>query len=87
MNKLTPMVESLKDYDKENFDSKFYRMEKTSHKKTNDPMALGMYGISNSTSTLNASVISFLQDLGYASRSHWSKYLGGYALSATRCSE
>lgn len=81
MNKLTPMVESLKDYDKENFDSKFYRMEKTSHKKTNDPMALGMYGISNSTSTLNASVISFLQDLGYASRSHWSKYLGGTPLS------
>lgn len=77
MDKLQPAVDALKAYDVEHFDSPFYRMEKTSHRKTNDPMALGMYGISNSTSTLNASVIQLLQDLGFSSKSHWTKYLGG----------
>lgn len=64
-----------------NFGSEFYRMEKTSHRKTNDAMALGMYGISNSTSTLNASVIDLLQKLGFSSKSHWTKYLGGTPVS------
>ncbi len=58
-------------------DDSFYRMEKTFHRKTNDPLALGFRGLSNSTSTLNASTIKFLQQLGLSSKSHWSKYLGG----------
>lgn len=62
-------------------DTGFYRMEKTIHRKVNDPMALGMRGLSNSTSTLNASVINLLSDFGYASRSHWTKYLGGTPVS------
>lgn len=62
-------------------DDGLYRMEKTVHRKVNDPMALGFAGLSNSTSTLNASVIDLLCDLGYASRSHWSKYLGGTPVS------
>ena len=81
LNKLSPIVNYLKEYDSENFGSEFYRMEKTSHRKTNDAMALGMYGISNSTSTLNASVIDLLQKLGFSSKSHWSKYLGGTPVS------
>lgn len=58
-------------------DDSFYRMEKTFHRKTNDPLALGFRGLSNSTSTLNASTIKFLRQLGLSSKSHWTKYLGG----------
>ena len=61
----------------EDGDDSFYRMEKTFHRKTNDSLALGFYGLSNSTSTLNKDTIAFLHDLGLSSKSHWSKYLGG----------
>ncbi len=62
-------------------DNGLYRMEKTVHRKVNDNMALGIRGISHSTSDLNASVIKLLGQMGYASRSHWSKYLGGTPVS------
>lgn len=58
-------------------DTSFYRMEKTLHRKTNDNMALGIRGLSNSTSTLNSDTIELLSRLGYSSRSHWSSYAGG----------
>ena len=69
---MRPLVSELEEYD-----TSFYRYEKTKHRKLNDNMALGIRGISNSTSTLNASTIKFLHQLGYSSKSHWSKYLGG----------
>ncbi len=69
---LRPVVDELKDYD-----TTFYRAEKLVHRKYNDNMALGLRGLSNSTSTLNASQITFLGNLGYTSRSHLSKYQGG----------
>ncbi len=76
-----PMVNYVKKYDK----SPFYRMEKNFHRqnngRTNDAMTLNYYGISNSTSTLNKSVIELLHRYGYASRSHWSQYLGGNPVS------
>ncbi len=53
-------------------DPSFYRMEKTIQRKVNDNMTLGIRGISNSTSTLNASTIEFLHNMGYPSASHWS---------------
>lgn len=62
-------------------DEGFYRMEKTNHRKTNDPFSFGYYGLSNSTSTLNAKQIEFLNQMGYSSKSHWSKYLGGTPVS------
>lgn len=72
ISELRPVVKELKERD-----PSFYRMEKTIHRKNNDNMALGIRGLSNSTSTLNASTIAFLNNLGYTSRSHLSKYLGG----------
>lgn len=57
-------------------DTSFYRSEIAEHRKTNDNMALGIYGLSGSTSTLNAKTIKFLNRMGFASKSHWSKYLG-----------
>ncbi len=67
-----PITDVIHDYDEG-----FYRMEKTYFRKTNDNFALGIKGLSNSTSTLNRSTIDYLADMGYASKSHWSKYLGG----------
>ncbi|MBQ8140457.1 MAG: YfhO family protein [Clostridia bacterium] len=58
-------------------DESFYRMEKTNTRTVNDNMALGMKGLSNSTSTLNTETVEFLNKMGYSSQSHWSKYLGG----------
>ncbi len=72
LNSLRPIVQAVKDND-----TTFYRMEKTSHRTTNDNMALDMAGVSNSTSTLDASTIKLLDSLGYSSVSHWSKYSGG----------
>ena len=61
-------------------DDGFYRMESTVYRRAggvNEPMAFGYNGISHSTSTLNASIIKLMAKLGYASQSHWTKYLGG----------
>ncbi|MCQ2428506.1 MAG: YfhO family protein, partial [Clostridia bacterium] len=58
-------------------DKSFFRFEKDAHRKYCDNMALNIRGITNSTSTLNKATIEFLARIGYASRSHWSKYLGG----------
>ncbi|MBQ7982512.1 MAG: YfhO family protein [Clostridia bacterium] len=76
MARFRPAVEGILENDDD-----LYRMEKTVHRKVNDNMALGIRGISHSTSDLNAAVIRYLGELGYASRSHWSKYLGGTPVS------
>jgi uncharacterized membrane protein YfhO len=44
-------------------------------------MAFGFNGIAHSTSTLNTNVIRLFNNIGYASQSHWTKYLGGTPLS------
>ncbi len=69
---IRPIVEQVKEKD-----SGFYRMEKLNHRKYNDNMALGIRGLSNSTSTLNAETIGFLNKMGYTARSHLSQYRGG----------
>ena len=61
-------------------DTSFYRMESLVYRKkggVNEPFAHGIKGISHSTSTLNESVIKLMKQLGYASESHWTKYIGG----------
>ncbi len=65
-------------------DTSLYRMESTVYRReggVNEPMAFGFNGISHSTSTLNASVIKFMETIGYASQSHWTKYIGGTPIS------
>ncbi len=76
MNKWEPIIDEVT-----SADNSFYRAEKTEHRKTNDNFTLNIKGLSNSTSTLNARQIDFLQRLGYSSKSHWSKYLGGTPVS------
>lgn len=72
LNQTRPIVEDVQESD-----DSFYRMEKTFFRKVNDNMALGMRGLSGSTSTLNVETIQFLSKMGYVSVSHWSQYLGG----------
>lgn len=76
MARWSPLVEKV-----QSEDISLYRMEKTVHRKVNDNMTLQMRGITNSTSTLNASVIRLLNKMGYASKSHWSRYAGGNPVS------
>ena len=58
-------------------DEGFYRIEKTYHRTVNDPMAAGMYGLSHSSSTLNAKPIELLSRLGFSARSHYTRSSGG----------
>lgn len=61
-------------------DAGFFRTESTLYRQrggVNEQMAVGFNGISASTSTLNKSVIRLMCKMGYASTSHWTKYLGG----------
>ena len=69
---LRPLTDDIVENDKT-----FFRFEKNVHRKYCDNMALSIRGLTNSTSTLNKETIKFLANLGYASKSHWSKYLGG----------
>lgn len=62
-------------------DGGFYRSEKTYHRTVNDPQALGMYGISHSSSTYNAKVIAMLKKLGFGARDHYSRYDGATMLT------
>ena len=71
IDKVRPIVNDV-----EESDDSFYRMEKNFHRKVNDPMSLGLRGFSNSTSTLNQYTIEFLNKMGLAADSHWTKYTG-----------
>ncbi len=77
-------------------DDGFYRMEKTYHRCVNDPMALRMYGMSHSSSTLNSKAIGLLRSLGFSAREHYTRYDGAtmftddvfgvkYVLSQYKC--
>lgn len=70
-DRLYPVTDYLKEYD-----SGFYRTETFGKRTVNDPMALGINGISHSSSTLNAGVIDMMFSLGFSSREHWTKYRG-----------
>ncbi len=75
-DKWTPIADMVNEND-----DGFFRAEKTTHRKTNDNFLLNLNGLSNSTSTLNKKQIDFLNQMGYSSKSHWSKYLGGTPVS------
>jgi uncharacterized membrane protein YfhO len=57
-------------------DDGFYRIEKNYFRTVNDPLALQMYGLSHSSSTLNDKPIALLGKLGLTSRSHYTCYRG-----------
>ncbi|MBQ3842954.1 MAG: YfhO family protein [Ruminiclostridium sp.] len=57
-------------------DDGFYRIEKTYFRTVNDPLATNMYGLSHSSSMLNAKPIKLLENLGFSARSHYTRYTG-----------
>ncbi len=57
-------------------DTPVYRIEKNFHRTVNDPMAFGSFGLSHSSSTLNAAPIQLLRNLGFAYGGHFIKYKG-----------
>ncbi len=63
------------------YDDGFYRMEKTFHRCVNDPIALQMYGMSHSSSTLNSKAITLMKQLGFTSREHYTRYDGATVLT------
>lgn len=59
------------------YDTSFYRMEKTLFRKPNENFALDIRGLSSSTSTYNKGVMELMKRCGFPARSHWSKYIEG----------
>lgn len=62
-------------------DDSFFRMEATFHRTVNDPIGAGYAGISHSSSTMNAPVLTLLDKLGYAYGGHYTKYDGATPLT------
>lgn len=72
MSELRAAVDMMKDYDSE----PFYRMEANFHRTVNDAIGTGYMGLSHSSSTMNAPILSALQKLGFAYGGHYTKYKG-----------
>jgi uncharacterized membrane protein YfhO len=70
-DRLYPAIDLLKQNDQE-----FYRTETVMRRTVNDPLALGIYGVSHSSSVFNQSVIDLMFRLGFAAREHWTSYKG-----------
>ncbi len=62
-------------------DKSFYRMDELTHRKVNDNMSVNAHGLTNSTSTLNATTIKYLQNMGYFAKAHEAQYHGGNIVS------
>ncbi|MDE6501587.1 MAG: YfhO family protein [Ruminococcus sp.] len=60
----------------EEYDSGFYRSEKTFQRCVNDNLAYGLKGISHSSSVMNAKAINFVEALGYFTQSYETQYKG-----------
>ncbi len=60
----------------EQHDNGLYRSEKTYTRCINDNMAFGLKGLTHSSSVMNAKILSFIETLGYNSRSYYTRYDG-----------
>ncbi len=69
VDNLTEVTDELKLYD-----SSFYRAEHVFNRKYNDNLVLDINGVSEFTSTFNASCVKFLERLGYYTSSPIVKY-------------
>ncbi len=64
-------------------DDGFYRIEKLFFRTVNDPLAANMYGLSHSSSTLNAKPIDLLKRLGFTAKSHYTRYSGATIITSS----
>ena len=79
LNKWQPVVDEVKAND----DDLFFRTEYVNRIRINESYALGTYGVSGSTSTLNADTIEFLSKVGVSAQSHWAQYTSSNPLTDT----
>ena len=79
LDKWQPVVDEVKANDGD----LFYRTEYVNRSRINESYALGTYGVSGSTSTLNADTIEFLSKLGVSAQSHWAQYTSSNPLTDT----
>ncbi len=78
IDEIRPVMDELRECD-----PSFYRSEKTMLRKFNDNAALGINGVTSSTSTLNKATLDFLYAIGISSDSNWSKYMGSTPMTDT----
>ncbi len=71
----TTSTESMIDYMKEREDELFYRAEVTHSQTLNDGALNNYNGITTFTSSANVKVTEFMEDLGYAARNNYNRYL------------
>lgn len=62
-------------------DSGLYRAEKTFYRCVNDNGALGLRGISHSSSVMNTDIINFIETMGYCMHSYYTRYDGNTPLA------
>jgi uncharacterized membrane protein YfhO len=76
IDRLRPAADYLSE-----IDQSFFRSETVMRRTVNDPLALGLYGVSHSSSVFNQNVINLMYSLGFASREHWTSYKGATPVS------
>ncbi len=72
MQDVRDTVEAVNKFD----GGEFFRMESTYHRTVCDPIGTGYYGISHSSSTMNAPALMALKYMGYAYGGNYTKYQG-----------
>lgn len=65
----------------EEYDDGLYRAEKTYWRCVNDNDALGLRGISHSSSVMNTKIINFIETMGYCTHSYYTRYNGNSDLA------
>ncbi|MGN0585032.1 MAG: YfhO family protein [Ruminococcus sp.] len=63
------------------YDDGLYRAEKTYWRCVNDNDALGLRGISHSSSVMNTKIINFIETMGYCTHSYYTRYNGNSDLA------
>ena len=76
IDRLRPAADYLSE-----IDQGFFRAETAMRRTVNDPLALGLYGLSHSSSVFNQDAINLMHSLGFASREHWTSYKGATPVS------
>lgn len=70
------MVDRLYEYD-----SGFYRAEKTYVRTVNDNAGFKLRGITHSSSVMNAKILTFIETMGYCASSYYTRYDGNTPLA------
>lgn len=78
VNNNRDVVKELNQYNADNGNENdgWFRADKTYHRTVNDPGALGLRGVSHSSSVMNAKLLKFLEALGYSASTYYTRYDG-----------